>query len=229
MQSKGYCFKNQMKLSLSCLFKVLTNEKRGGLNRFTFKLFTLRSSNNSVQALSSERPKTTQQTLFLSFEINNCLQITAWCRAATHFSHHTLNWNKGIAVLYILPDIWEDGKNRNFIKIFSNNATIPSDIWSFGKELIAQFELSTWLPSFPDFLCTSDTIALLVNNYCLLIIETSLSSFRPLTRWELNRLFENFSVNSLKWNLSNNITVNPPLFSLVNTFKQLKEKILGYC
>ncbi len=32
-------------------------------------------------------------------------------------------------------------------------------------------------------------------------------------------LFENFSENSLKGDLSNDIIVNPPLFSLVNTFK----------
>ncbi len=32
--------------------------------------------------------------------------------------------------------------------------------------------------------------------------------------------FENFRDNSLKGGLSNNITLNPPLFSLVNTFKE---------
>ena len=32
-------------------------------------------------------------------------------------------------------------------------------------------------------------------------------------------LFENFSENSLKGDLLNDITLNPPLFSLVNTFK----------
>jgi hypothetical protein len=62
--------------------KVLTNEKRGELNvvafdRSPFKLFTLRFSSKSVEAPSSEKLKTTQRTLFLSFEINNCLQITA--------------------------------------------------------------------------------------------------------------------------------------------------------
>jgi hypothetical protein len=35
--------------------------------------------------------------------------------------------------------------------IFSNNAIIPSDIWSVGKEPIAMFEFTTWLASFPDF------------------------------------------------------------------------------
>jgi hypothetical protein len=62
--------------------KVLTNEKKGGLevvafDRFLFKLFTLRFSVKSVQVPSSERFKTTQRILFLSFEIYNCLQITA--------------------------------------------------------------------------------------------------------------------------------------------------------
>ncbi len=75
------------------ILKVLTNEKRCGLAVLSFDCmqFSLRFSNKSVQAPSCERPKTTQRTLFLSFEINNCFQITALCRAATHFSHHTLN------------------------------------------------------------------------------------------------------------------------------------------
>jgi hypothetical protein len=34
-------------------------------------------------------------------------------------------------------------------------------------------------------------------------------------------LLENLSVNSLKRDLSNALTFNPPLFSLVNTFKQI--------
>ncbi len=58
--------------------KVLTNENKGGLevvafDRSLFNLFTLRFSDKSVQAPSSERPKTTQRNLFLPFEINNCL------------------------------------------------------------------------------------------------------------------------------------------------------------
>jgi hypothetical protein len=58
-----------------CL-KVLTNEKSGGLkvvafNGSPFKLFTLRYSNKSVQAPFCERSKTSQRTLFLSFEIPN--------------------------------------------------------------------------------------------------------------------------------------------------------------
>jgi hypothetical protein len=52
--------------------KVLTNEKRGGLelaafDRSPFKLFSLKFSNKSVQAPSCERHKTAPRTLFLSF------------------------------------------------------------------------------------------------------------------------------------------------------------------
>jgi hypothetical protein len=62
--------------------KVLTNEKRGGLkvvvfDRSSFKLFTLRFSNKSVQAPSYERPKTPPRTLFLLFANNNCIPISA--------------------------------------------------------------------------------------------------------------------------------------------------------
>ncbi len=57
--------------------KCIDNEKKGGLevvafDRSPFNLF----SEKSVQAPSSERPKTIQRTLFLSFEINICFQIT---------------------------------------------------------------------------------------------------------------------------------------------------------
>jgi hypothetical protein len=66
---------------LKALLKVLSNGKRGGLkveafDKSPFKLFTLRFSTESVQAPSCKRPKTTQRTLFLSFEINNCFPIT---------------------------------------------------------------------------------------------------------------------------------------------------------
>jgi hypothetical protein len=62
------------------LLKVLANEKRGGLkvttfDRSPFKLFSLKFSAESVQALFCERLKTTQRTLFLSFEIKNCFPL----------------------------------------------------------------------------------------------------------------------------------------------------------
>jgi hypothetical protein len=64
------------------------------------------------------------------FEYNNCLPTCHQCRAATHFSHHKLKQR------YALPDNRKDGKNRLSIIycIFSNNVTIPSDIWTVGKE-----------------------------------------------------------------------------------------------
>jgi hypothetical protein len=40
----------------------------------------------------------------------------------------------------------------------------------------------------------------------------------PLTGWACSNLCENFRDNSLKRDLSNDTTINPPLFSLVNTF-----------
>ncbi len=45
-----------------------------------FKQLTLKFSKKSVQTPSCKRTKTTQWRLFLLFEINNCFQITAYCR-----------------------------------------------------------------------------------------------------------------------------------------------------
>jgi hypothetical protein len=39
--------------------------------------------------------------------------------------------------------------------------------------------------------------------------------------------FENFRENSLKGDLSNNITLNPPLFSLVNSFNKTETDVLN--
>jgi hypothetical protein len=67
-----------------------------------------------------------------------------------------------------------------------------------------------------------DTVALLENNYSLQMIETGLrSSVRPLTGRPFINLFENFSENSLKGDLSNNTADNPLLFSLVNSLKPI--------
>jgi hypothetical protein len=61
-------------LSLMTILKVLTHEKREGLNLVSFDsscftLFTLKCSKESVQTLSREKPKIAQGTLFLSFVI----------------------------------------------------------------------------------------------------------------------------------------------------------------
>jgi hypothetical protein len=64
-----------------------------------------------------------------------------------------------------------------------------------------------------------DTIALLGINYCLQIIETGFAEWFYASQDEAcTDSFENFRENSLKGDLSNDITLNPPLFSLVNTF-----------
>ncbi len=65
-----------------------------------------------------------------------------------------------------------------------------------------------------------DTVALLGNNYNLQMIETGFAEqFYASHRMGLQQLCENFRENSLKRDLSNDTTVNPPLFSMVNTFK----------
>jgi hypothetical protein len=58
-------------------------------------------------------------------------------------------------------------------EIFANNAIIPTDIWSVGKESIAMFELATWQASSLIFSSSSDAIPLLGNkNYCFQTTET---------------------------------------------------------
>ncbi len=50
-------------------------------DRSPFKLFSLRISTKYVHAPSCERPKTTQRTLSLSFEIKNCFPIAVLRRS----------------------------------------------------------------------------------------------------------------------------------------------------
>ncbi len=68
-----------------------------------------------------------------------------------------------------------------------------------------------------------DTIALLGINYCLQIIETGFAEWFVVLCLSQDGActdsFENFRENSLKGDLSNDITLNPPLFSSVITFK----------
>ncbi len=67
-----------------------------------------------------------------------------------------------------------------------------------------------------------DTIALLGINYCLQIIETGFAEWFYASHRkgpaQCTYSLENFRENSLKGDISNDITLNPPLFSLVNTF-----------
>ncbi len=87
-----------------------------------------------------------------------------------------------------------------------------SDVW-----------FTTWLASFPDFF-------IFLRCYTVIGKQLMISNDRNRVRWEvlslsqdgaLTDFFENLSVNILKGDLSNATTFNPPLFSLVNTFKQL--------
>ncbi len=91
-------------------------------------------------------------------------------------------------------------------------------ILSVGKEpiaIFAIFELTTWHASFPDFFHK-----VIGSNYCLQMIQTGfVEQFYASHRMgPAPNLFENFSENNLKGDLSNDTTDNPPLFSLVNTF-----------
>ncbi len=97
----------------------------------------------------------------------------------------------------------------------------PSDIRSVGKELIVLFELSTWLASFPYFFIH-------LRHYSVIWKQLLFANYRNRVHWVVlglsqdgacTDLFENFSENSLKGDLSNDTTLNQPLFSLVNTFK----------
>jgi hypothetical protein len=83
------------------------------------------------------------------------------------------------------------------------------------------FEFSTWHASFPDFFIS-------LRHNTVIEKQLLLSNDRNWGRWVVlgllqdgasTNLFENLSVKSLKGDLSNDTTANPPCFSLVNTFK----------
>jgi hypothetical protein len=67
-----------------------------------------------------------------------------------------------------------------------------------------------------------DTSPILENNYCLQIVETGFAEqfYVSYRMGPCTNLCDHFREISLKRDLSNDTTVNPPLFSLVNTFKQ---------
>ncbi len=82
--------------------KLLTNEKRGGLrvilfDRSPFELFSRKFSKESVQAPSCERPRTALRTLFVSFAINNCFQISvqhlSFMKKSVKLACHVVNSN----------------------------------------------------------------------------------------------------------------------------------------
>ncbi len=75
------------------------------------------------------------------------------------------------------------------------------------------------------FSYSSDATTLFGNNYWL-HKQSSLNSFRPLKEWGLHRFLKNLSKNILKADQSNNTKFNPPLFSLVNTFKKVYLRLI---
>ncbi len=121
--------------------------------------------------------------------------------------------------LHVLPDIWDDGQDRLIIicKSFQITQKVPA---IFGVS--AMFEFTTWpIPSFTDFFIK-------LRHYTAIGKQFLISNDKNWVRLAViglsqdgacTNLFENFRDNSLKLDLSNDITVSPPLFSLVNTFK----------
>jgi hypothetical protein len=102
-------------------------------------------------------------------------------------------------------------------KSFQITLTIHASV---GKEPIAIFEFTTWHASFTDFFHKAPTAIwkqlLFANDTTrVLVAVLGLSQDGACTDF-----FENFRENSLKGDLSNDITLNPPLFSLVDTFKK---------
>ncbi len=124
------------------ILKVLANEKRGGLkvvvfDKSPFKLFTLRFSTKSVQAPSCKRPKTTQRTRFLSFEINNWFPITVQysvgdlLKKSGKLACHVVNSNIAIGSLLALQTSHEQ------LALFENicyGESIFADFSNIGEE-----------------------------------------------------------------------------------------------
>ncbi len=161
-------------------------------DRSPFKLFSLRFSNKSVQAPSCGRPKTAPRTIFLLFA-NNCIPISASCRAATNFSHHTLICNNGIAQSTSSPIYEMTARIGSPSWIFSNNAKSPSDIWSVGKEPIVNVEFTTWPASITDFFKKLRHYTVIGKQFLI-----SLTNIGPLTGWGLRQFVWKFSREQLK-------------------------------
>ncbi len=206
--------------------KGIDNEKRGRLSvvsfdRSPFTLFSLKFTNKLVEAPSCERHKTAPQTLFLLFANYNCFLITLWCRTATPFSHHA-NLSEPM-VLNILPDIWEAGKDRlSIINLFQITLTIHVTFAVLAKNQQQCLNSPrgmqvSWIFNKPPTLyCYWETIFYLNDRNRVPWVVLGLLQAGACTD-----LVENLSVNSLKGDISNATTFNQPLFSLVNTFKQV--------
>ncbi len=156
-------------------------------DRSPVKLFTLRFSNKSVQAPSCERPKTSQWTLFLSFEINNCRRLM---KKSGKLACHVVNSN-------IAPNI--AGNHRVIWKDLWWKADSYRHLKHWGGCIIPLFQLSVWCEK------RDGAWHCAVIGKQLLIPKTQRGFVLGLSQDRVccTDSFKNFSVKCLKWNQSN--------------------------
>ncbi len=115
--------------------------KEGGWLWYHSKLFTLRFSNKFVLAPSCKRPKTTQRTLFLSFESNNCFPITI--RLKKKSGKHAFHMENSNIAIGSLPTLQT---SHGFLALFEKiyyGKPIFTDFSNIGEDCtIPFFQLS---------------------------------------------------------------------------------------
>ncbi len=178
-------------------------------DKFLFKLFTLRFSNKLVRAPSCKRPKTTQRTLFLSFETKNCFPVTVLCRRLSKKSGklHATWWIK-TSLLVLCPYSKYRKKLSRYLKRFLMVSRFFPSFQISGRITIPMFQLSVW--------CEKCVAA---RHYADIGKQLSFANNRNRSRWAVLclsqdgaciDLYENHSENNLKPDLSND---QPPIFS----------------
>jgi hypothetical protein len=104
-------------------------------DRPSFKLFTLRFSNKSVQAPSCERPRTAPRTLFLLFANNNCCQIGVLRRSCmkknVKLACHVVNLNIAIGSL-------PSGEFKHRYWFFAEAPNIARNCWRYLKRFMME-------------------------------------------------------------------------------------------
>ncbi len=139
-------------------------------DRSSFKLFTLRFSNKSVQAPYCERSRTAPRTLFLSFANYNYFQIAVFRRScmkkSVKLACHVVNSN--IAMVLCRRFKYRQELQRYLKRFLMESRFLPSFQIS-GRMYNAVVSIKMY-----DVKRVSqpDTIALLGNNYRLQMIET---------------------------------------------------------
>ncbi len=104
--------------------------------------------------------------------------------------------------------------------LFPNNGIASEAYEKSGKLVCHVVNSNIAVDTFPTLQISVGVIALFENIYDGDPIFTVISNNGEDVQYRCD-LFENFSENSLKGDLSNNTTLNPPLFSLVNTIKSI--------